>query len=341
MLTILQVAYSLAAVGPDVAGGAEQVLAELDRAVFMAGHHSIVVACAGSRVHGTLVETPRASGPITDAVHGAACAAQARAIAAVLERWPVDVVHLHGVDFHRYLPEPGVSVLATLHLPPDWYPAEALSPTRPRTHLNCVSASQRRACPPGVPVVDTIVNGVRFERFAPATRRRDFVLALGRICPEKGYHLALDAARRAHVAMILAGEVFGYEAHERYFRDEIAPRLSFTRRFVGGVGRAGKRRLLGAARCLLVPSLVPETSSLVAMEALASGTPVVAFPAGALAEIVDDGVTGFLVRDEREMADAIDATRALDAEACRTAARERYSADRMARRYLEAYDWLA
>ena len=104
-------------------------------------------------------------------------------------------------------------------------------------------------------------------------------MALGRICPEKGYHIALDAAARAGVPMVLAGEVFRYPAHEQYFRDEIAPRLDASRRFIGPVGLHRKRRLLSEARCLLAPSLAPETSSLVAMEALACGTPVIAFPA--------------------------------------------------------------
>jgi glycosyltransferase involved in cell wall biosynthesis len=164
------------------------------------------------------------------------------------------------------------------------------------------------------------------------------VVALGRICPEKGFHLALDAAIEAGTPLLLAGEIFRYQAHERYFWEEIQPRLNgSTRRFLGPVGVARKRRLLAGARCLLVPSLVPETSSLVSMEALACGTPVVAFPSGALAEIVDHGRTGFLVKDFREMAEAIRAVGTIDPEECRRAARERFSSKRMLERYLEMY----
>lgn len=341
MLTILHVAYALAAVSPDAAGGAEQILAELDRAAVEAGHHSIVVACEGSRVRGTLYATPAVAASITDAERESSWAAHRRAITDVLDRWPVDVVHMHGLCFHQYLPPPGAAVLATLHLPPGWYPEEVFALDRPRTYLHCVSESQRRACRPGVALLSTIANGVRLDRFVPGGRRRNFVLALGRICPEKGYHLALDAARRAGAAMLLAGKVFGYEAHATYFRTQVAPRLDAARRFVGPVGGERKRRLLSAARCVVIPSLVAEASSLVAMEALASGTPVVAFPSGALAEIVEHGTTGFLVRDERDMADAIEAVGDLDPEACRQAARERFSARRMTERYLERYAWLA
>ena len=88
-------------------------------------------------------------------------------------------------------------------------------------------------------------------------------------CPEKGYHLALDAAHLAGMALLLAGEVFPYPEHQRYFHEEIGPRLDSTRRFIGPVGGQRKRGLLQRAQCLIVPSLVAETSSLVAMEALA------------------------------------------------------------------------
>ena len=109
-------------------------------------------------------------------------------------------------------------------------------------------------------------------------------------------------------------------------------------RFIGPAGFARKRRLLSAARCLVVPSLAQETSSLVAMEALACGTPVVAFPSGALPEIIEHGRTGFLVHDEREMAKAIQAAGELDRALCRETARRRFTLDRMTRRYFALYE---
>jgi glycosyltransferase involved in cell wall biosynthesis len=102
-----------------------------------------------------------------------------------------------------------------------------------------------------------------------------------------------------------------------------------------------KRRLLSAARCLLLPSLAPETSSLVTMEALACGTPVIAFPAGALPEIVEHGRTGFIVEDEREMAEAIHAATRIDPDVCRAAARQRFSFARTVERYVALYRDLA
>jgi glycosyltransferase involved in cell wall biosynthesis len=204
-----------------------------------------------------------------------------------------------------------------------------------------VSEAQHRDCPPGLALLPPIPNGVDVDAFAGRHAKRSFALMLGRICPEKGVHLALDAAKQAGIPLLIAGEVYGYAAHRRYFDDEVRPRLDRQRRFLGPVGFARKRRLLNAARCLLVASLAPETSSLVAREAAAAGTPVIAFPNGALAETVEHGRTGFLVDDVGAMAAAIGHAGALDSETCRHVARERFRADTMIAAYLDVYARLA
>jgi glycosyltransferase involved in cell wall biosynthesis len=297
-----------------------------------------VVACEGSVVAGVL-QTIGATGSriLDDALRRAVQEEQRRAIESALRRWSVDLIHMHGLDFYRYLPEPGIPVLVTLHLPAEWYPPEAFDPPRPETYLTCVSRTQERSCPRSARLLPAIKNGVPTNLLAARHAKRLFALTLGRVCPEKGFHLALQAADRAGVALVMAGEIFRYPAHERYFAQAIAPFLGPLRRFVGRVGFHRKRRLLSAAICLLVPSLVPETSSLVAMEALACGTPVVAFPSGELAEIIEHGKTGYLVHDVNEMADAIRKAQRLDPDACREAARTRFSLDRMTSEYLERY----
>jgi glycosyltransferase involved in cell wall biosynthesis len=340
-LTVLNVAYPLATVGPDAVGGAEQVVSLLDRAIVRAGHTSIVVAREGSRCAGILVPVPRVSGTMSNHLQPGAQTACRNAIRAALSRWHIDVVHLHGIDFHAYLPPPGVPTLVTLHLPPSWYAPEAFRHGRPGTYLHCVSCSQRGECPPGVEMLADIANGVPVEDLTARHGKRRLVVSLGRVCWEKGFHIALDAAAKAGIAMVLGGQVFPYAEHQTYFRDMIAPRLDGARRFVGPVGFARKRRLLTAARALLVPSLVAETGSLVAMEALACGTPVIAFRAGALRDVVEHGRTGFLVSDVDEMASAIGAAASLDPAACRAAARERFSLDRMMADYFRVYRRLA
>lgn len=340
-LTILNVAYPFAPVGPGAVGGAEQIVWHIDRGLVDAGHRSLVIAAAGSEIAGTLLAVPRVDGSLDAGACETGWRHHRAAIAAALQRWPVDLVHLHGIDFDRYLPPPGIRSLVTLHLPCAWYAAAALAPVRPDVWLHCVSQSQHEICPPHPALLSPIPNGVPVEALAAQHARRRFVLMLGRICPEKGTHLALEAAHRAGVALLIAGAVFPYPEHERYFREEVQSRLDAARRFVGPVGFARKRRLLSAARCVLVPSLAEETSSLVAMEALACGTPVVAFPRGALPEIVETGRTGFLVRDVGEMVDAIRAAEGIDPFLCRAAARQRFSSDIMVARYIDRYRSIA
>ena len=341
-LSILSIAYPLAPVGPDAAGGSEQILTLLDRTLVRNGDRSVVIACEGSKAEGTLITVPLPGGELDESAHAAAQAQYRRAIVRALNRWSFDLIHMHSLDFHTYLPPPGPPLIATLHLPPDWYPKHVFQLSRPQTWLHCVSASQERNCPPSQILLPHIENGVPLERFRSSVHKREFALALGRICPEKGFHLALDAAAEAKTPLLVAGEVFRYRAHEEYFCREIVPRLNGgTRRFLGPVGSARKRRLLTAARCLLVPSLVSETSSLVSMEALACGTPVIAFPSGALPEIIEHGRTGFLVNDAHEMAEAMHRVNRINPDDCRRAARARFTADRMILRYLTLYEKLA
>lgn len=337
-LSILSVAYPLAPVRMDPVGGAEQILAILDRALSAAGHRSTVIAAADSCVTGRLSAIPAVQGVIDAAQRARACAAVRAAVSGILAREPVDLVHLHSLDFLEYLPPPGLPVLVTLHLPLALYPEAALRLRRPRTWLLPVSASQARGAA-GLPLLPPIENGVDLPPCKPHARRR-YALTLGRICPEKNFAAALDASRRADCPLLLAGRVYQYPEHLQYFDSEIAPRLDRARRWIGCVAGARKRRLLAGARCVLIPSRIAETSSLVAMEALAAGVPVIAYPAGALPEIIEHGRTGFIADDVPSMARAIRAAGRIDPADCRRAARERFSSERMAREYLALYERL-
>ena len=340
-LTVLSVAHPLGRVGPDAVGGAEQILTMLDRALVEAGHRSIVVAGEGSHCAGTLVAVRRPAGFWDSAVIMAARRHYGAAIRAALQRWPVDLVHMHGLDYYAYLPPPGIPVLATLHGPPEFYTLEALRPSRPGTFLNCVSANQHAGFDKLAHLLAPIENGIAVGDYEGRHAKRGFALLMCRICPEKGVHLAIDAAKRAGIPLVIAGETSPYPSHQAYFFREVQPRLDHARRFIGPVGLRRKRRLLAAARCLLIPSLFVETSSLVAREALAAGTPVVAFPSGALVDVVDHGRTGYLVKDVQQMAEAIAACAVIDPAVCRRIARERFSVDGMIERYFGVYAALA
>jgi glycosyltransferase involved in cell wall biosynthesis len=339
-LTVLSVAYPLAPVSPDAVGGAEQVLSALDGALVAHGHRSLVIAMEGSCVAGELLAVPAETGPLDETARRRAHARHREAIAKALDRYPIDVVHLHGIDFYAYQPD-RAPTLVTLHLPLDWYPSEALHPNRPDLWLHAVSKSQQATAPAGTVLTDPIPNGVDVDALSQRHARRGFALLLSRICPEKGIHLAIDAAKAVDMPLLIGGEVYRYADHERYFETEVAPRLDARRRFLGPLGLTRKRRFLNAARCLVIPSLARETSSLVAMEALACGTPVVAFPNGALSEVIEHGRTGFLVTSVEEMAEAMRHAGDLSPIACQRAVRERFSLTVMVEGYFRAYEALA
>jgi len=291
----------------------------------------------GSDVTGKLVATPKWNGVLDASARAVGQRQHQAAIERILDKSSFDLIHMHSLDFYEYLHGGTAPVLATLHLPPSWYPEHIFHLTRPNTYLNCVSAAQGRCCKPSSLLLPSIPNGVDIQRLDAGSSKSNYALALGRICPEKGFHIALDAAREARIEMVLAGEVFPYEAHQQYFEQEIQTRLDDRRKFIGPAGFSIKRTLLNEARCLLVPSTVQETSCLVAMEALACGTPVIAFPSGALPEIVEHGRTGFLVNSVEEMALAIGRIGEIDPELCRKTARERFSLGRMTSQYLDLY----
>ncbi|MDB6044710.1 MAG: glycosyltransferase family 4 protein [Gammaproteobacteria bacterium] len=340
-LTVLNVPFPFVPVNDDPIGGAEQIVAQLDRMLVSNGHRSIVIAADGSRTAGQLLPLPRIPDVVDNRAWGRAHHGVRKSIATVLASEPIDLIHLHGCDFPAYLPPPGPPVLGTLHLPIGWYSPAAFQSGRPLTFFNPVSANQARTAPHDLELLPFIENGVAMEDFPCNVDKRSFALVLGRICPEKGIHHAISASALAGVPLLIAGEVFPWAEHQRYFADEIVPRLDRLRRWIGPVAGVPKRRLLAAARCVLIPSLAPETSSLVAMEALASGTPVIAWRAGALPEIVDHGKTGYIVDDVAGMADAISKVDSIDSDACRAAARHRFAQARMLESYLRLYRWLA
>lgn len=336
-MTVLSVAFPLLTVSADSAGGSEQILWHIERGSVKAGHRSIVVAAEGSRISGCLLPTMRANGEINDQIRTTAHRAHRKAIQSILESTDVDLIHFHGLDFAEYIPSSGPPMLATLHLPIDWYP-ERIFKIAGLT-LNFVSQSQAALNPSrtGWPVIP---NGIDLSRYAKGAEKEDFAMVLSRVCPEKGVDVALRVAHRLNMALIVAGPVHPFATHQAYFKEEVEPLLDGRRQYIGPVGLVQKADLLARAKCLLVPSSVAETSSLVAMEAIASDTPVIAFRSGALPEVVEHEVTGFIVDSEDEMAQAVMCVDEISAERCRIAACSRFDGRRMVSEYLKLYDAL-
>jgi glycosyltransferase involved in cell wall biosynthesis len=342
LTTVLNIAYPFAPVGPNLVGGAEQILWYLDQALVTEGDRSLVVACEGSQPAGRLFAVPLPQHQTLDQADVEWCREQFhRAVTEALNSEAVDIVHVHSMDLYDFEFPPEVPLLITLHLPIAWYSQQAIGRYKDRAQFSYVSQSQRRAGLPAFGDAPVIENGVDIQPYVPG-KKSDYALVMGRICPEKNAHSALEAGTRAHVRVIIGGQVYPYRTHQRYFEEKIEPQLQKSGRspehqFAGPLTPGRRHKMLSEAKCLLHPTLAPETSSLVAMEALAAGTPVIAYRSGALPEIVEDGVTGFLVNGVDEMAEAIGKVDTISPEACREAAERRFSKHRMVERYFDLY----
>jgi glycosyltransferase involved in cell wall biosynthesis len=354
MTRILYVAYPLLQVHDESAGGAEQILWTLEREMARGGAHTTVAASAGSRVSGELFSTGE---PCTrpDDYERRRAEHEDRVVDFVRlgarEGKPFDLIHDQSGSFWKRAAEIDAPVLATLHLPRNFYPAGSFLDVPANVSFNCVSDSQAKSFADLDALAGVVLNGIALDCFsgsAVADVRREVgdrrgLLWLGRICEEKAPHLALEIAGQSGLPIILAGQVYPFSYHQQYFEREVAPRLRAVpdARFISAPAAELKRRLLRESQALLITSLAEETSSLVAMEAAASGTPVVAFRKGAHAEVVQDGVTGFLVEDPARAVLSLQNIVSITPKACVRYAQENFNAVKMAERYSDLYARLA
>jgi glycosyltransferase involved in cell wall biosynthesis len=199
-----------------------------------------------------------------------------------------------------------------------------------------ISRAQLASAPPELQTIGLIPNPINVRAWPLQERKGDYLLWMGRIAPEKGPHRAIAAARAVDVPIVLAGVI--RPGQQAFFDGEVAPRIDGTNvRFVGEVRGSAKRSLIARARGLLMPIRWEEPSGMVMIEALACGTPVIAFPEGVARELVTDGTTGFLVRDERAMADAIGGLPRIDPRVCREWVRRYCDVDVVAPAYERSY----
>ncbi len=350
MTRILYVAYPLLQVHDESAGGAEQILWTLERELARSGAHTTVASSGGSRVSGELFCT---GAPCTqpDDYERRRLEHEDRVIEFVRRRAregnAFDLVHDHSGSFWKRAAEVDAPVLATLHLPRSFYPEGSFDDVPENVSFNCVSGSQARSFADLDALASVVLNGIALDCFAAddvvTDNGREGLLCLGRICEEKAPHLALEIAAQAGLPITIAGQVYPFSYHQQYFEREVSPRLRSmpNARFISAPPAELKRRLLRESQALLITSLAEETSSLVAMEAAASGTPVIAFRKGALAEVVRDGVTGFLVDYVAQAVLALEKTSAICPKTCVQHAQKNFSAAKMAEKYSRLYDRLA
>jgi len=255
-----------------------------------------------------------------------------------------DVVHDHTImgPFHaeHY---PGLPVVTTIHGPFNLDLTDLYQATSGRVPLIAISHAQHRAAP-HIPVARVIHHGVDAAQFPMGDGSGDalgpYVLFLGRMADDKGCHRAIDVARRAGIRILMAAKM--REPWEMaYFAEKVEPLLGPDAVYLGEVSHERKLELLAGASALLFPIRWPEPFGLVMIEAMACGTPVIAFNRGSVPEVVEDGVSGFIVEDEVSAVAAVSRLHTLSRKTVRSRFEARFTARRMAEDYLDIYQSLA
>jgi glycosyltransferase involved in cell wall biosynthesis len=347
-MRIAQVSPLYESVPPSHYGGTERVVSYLTEELVRQGHDVTLFASGDSRTAARLVAAcPRAlrlhnDFPDPIVPHLVMMEEVARRAA----RGEFDVVHFH-TDYHSFplvRRSPIVSV-TTIHGRLDLPDMDPLYREYADVPLVSISDSQRRP-QPWANWVATVYHGLPADlyRFVPRAGgsgggTREYLAFIGRVSREKRLDLAIRIAQRARVPLLVAAKVD--KADQEYFEREIRPLLSGPGvRFIGEIGDKDKNEFLGNALAMLFPIDWPEPFGLVMIEAMACGTPVIAFPRGSVPEVIDAGVTGFIVRSVEEAAQAVGWSRGLDRRRCRTRFEERFISSRMARDYLHVYERL-
>lgn len=338
-MKIAQVAPLIESVPPTKYGGTERVVSALTEALVARGHDVTLFASGNSRTSGRLHATTEthlrehyANDASTKTLYthlhlGTAYGQQDR----------FDIIHDHtgtyGAPFAQLSLTPSVITLhGVIHSH-----VRIMFQHFTKPALVTISNNQRKAAP-GLNYEATIYNGLDFRTYPQGVRSGKYLLFVGRICPQKGVHIAIESAQKSGLPLIIAAK---YEPHiaenKKYFESAIQPKLSNTIRFIGEVNETDRNALFRDAIASLHPATWEEPFGLTLIESMACGAPVIALNRGSIPEIIRDGVGGFAVETPGEIVQAIGKIGGLSRTACAAYARGSFSADRMAQGYEKVY----
>lgn len=335
-MKIAQIAPLFESVPPRTYGGTERVVHYLTEELVRQGHQVTLFASGDSQTSAelwpTLPEALRLAGERRDPL--AWHMLQLDTVARVAGDF--DILHFHTDFLHfplwRHLDQPQLTTLHGRLDLPDLQPIFDRFPD-----MSVVSISHHQRAPlPRARWVGTVYNGVPENQYRFRAKPGDYLVFLGRFSPEKGPETAIEIALRSGIPLKMAAKVDRVDWD--YFEQRIKPKLKSPGiEYLGEVGEQAKDELLGGALALLFPIDWPEPFGLVMIEAMACGTPVIAFPRGAVPEVMQDGVTGYIVDSVEAAIAALPHIEAIDRAACRAYFEQHFSARRMAERYVQIY----
>jgi glycosyltransferase involved in cell wall biosynthesis len=331
-MRIAQIAGMAESVPPKKYGGTERVISALTEELVLRGHDVTLFATGDSETTAKLVSVlPRGSreAKINDNL------SIIRNVGLVFKRQKeFDVIHSHVEALTLPLADLSQTpVIITMHGP---LTRENRRLFQEFTAANIVTISESQGKNiSGINHAGVVYNGLEMEHYPFGGNPEDYLLFVGRISNEKGVHLAIDAAQMVDLPLVIAAKLDDVDL--AYYEEYIRPRLSKRIRWVGEVTEEERNELMSKARCFLHPATWREPFGLTLIEAMACGCPVVAFGRGSIPEIIENGVTGFVVDDLDGMAEAIEAISGIDRQVCRDYALSRFNAKIMTDKYEEIY----
>jgi glycosyltransferase involved in cell wall biosynthesis len=330
-MRIAQIAPMTEAIPPELYGGTERVVHWLTEELVTLGHDVTLFASGDSQTSATLdsvwPKALRLDGSVRDrnALH-----------IVMLERVrqrasDFDVLHFH-LDYYPFslFSRQATPFVTTLHGRLDLPEHDLMLRAFPSVPLVSISGAQRKPAPDAC-WVRTVHHGLPERLLTPQAAKPSYLAALGRISPEKGIDCAIRIARRAGLPLKIAAKIDRVDV--AHYEESVRPLLGPGIEYIGEIGDADKSDFLSGALALLAPLNWPEPFGLVLIEAMACGTPVIAFNRGAVSEILEDGVTGYIVEDEAGALRAVERLAPLS----RVQIRHRFTARRMANDYLSVY----
>lgn len=338
-MRIAQIAPLAESVPPKLYGGTERVVSWLTEELVRQGHEVTLFASGDSKTDARLIACAETALRLDPTIIDPLPAHLVMLDQVRRHAHQFDVLHFH-IDLLQFplLPSLAAPAITTLHGRQDLPDLPGFYRAFPDPALVSISDDQRRALPP-LNWIGTIPHGLPRDllAFRPAPDRERYLVFLGRISPEKRPDRAIEIALSADLPLRIAAKVSA--ADEVYWRTEIEPLIAANPSvtYLGEIGESEKSALLGGAAALLFPIDWPEPFGLVMIEAMACGTPVIAWPRGSVSEVIDDGATGFLVESIGEATAAVRRLGELDRRVIRATFERRFGVERMAHDYLAAY----